>query len=1573
MHDVRKARYRRPNQSPALPAPRSAGLAPMPACGAPPTLLSSNCIVAASKLQPNAALSIKRYPMTQSLLPSLARALLRTFCLPPALRRSVTPALLCVLVTLATGASAATINVWYGDNQVFGALGVPQKWVNILGNVTESTTVTSLSYSLNGGAPRALSMGPDTRRLQNAGDFNIDLSIDDLVNGANTVVITAQASGGTTTKTVTVQFHRNNVWPATYNVTWASVANLQDAVQVVDGRWTFSAAGARPLEWGYDRVLAVGDILWSDYEITIPVTIHAIDTSSKAYNSVSISPGLGIIMRWYGHEDWGTALKGPWQPVIGWEPLGANVWYDWGNNGLLFLAGEDGLYQADPANRKLVIGNTYYFKMRVETRPSGGGMYRAKMWQAGQSEPATWDMSGQEGSGDIPGGSLLLVAHHVDATFGNFSVVPLTTSDTTPPVISNVQNSIGTTTAGITWTTNEPTVGAVTYNYTDQHEFNGTALDPNTWTFVNPLGDGTVSVNNGKLSLSVPANTTHDIWTGVYSVPRVMRPAANKDLDLRAKFDSTVSQRYQQQGLVIEQDANNLLRVEVHHDGTTKKIFAASIVGGKATTRLSKSISGNAPFYVRVKRVGNQWIIYHSYNGTSWTNDKSFFMSLTVKATGVYVGNSSGPAHTAIVDWVSGSATAEVDSAGTGTQHSATLANLTPATTYQYWISATDTAGNSTVSPEYQFTTQSATSQGYTLSTSIVGSGTVSRSPDQATYDAGTVVQLTATAATGWTFAGWSGDLTGTTNPVSLTMDANRSVTATFTSTSTEKKTLTVTVNGSGTVSRDPDQAEYDVGQVVQLLATPASGSTFTGWSGDVTGTANPVSLTISNNHTVTAQFAAVGDTTAPIIADVQATPANTSATVSWTTNEPAVSAVTYKFDRRDEFEGSALDSNTWTFVNPLNDGTLSVSGGRVSLSVPAGTEHDVWTGTYTVPRIMRPTANQDLDLVAKFDSPLTQLYQQQGVLIEQDANNVIRVETHFEGSVTKFFVASVTGGTATTRLSKTIPSTVPVYLRVKRVGNQWTVSHSYDGTNWTTGVAFSLTLTVNTTGVFVGNAGGLAHTAVIDWVSESATADVASGGTGTQHNASLTGLTPATLYQYSITATDTAGNSSTSPGHQFTTLSEAPQSFTLSTAVTGSGSVSRTPDQTAYAAGTIVQLGATANAGWTFAGWSGDLSGTSNPASITMDANRSVTATFTTTPPPEKKTLTVSVEGSGTVSRQPDQTEYDIGQVVQLLATPSDGWAFSGWSGAVSGTANPTTITISDNHTVTAQFTPLGDLTPPVITNLQATADTTSAAVSWTTNEPATGTVAYNYAVQDEFDGTELNSSAWTFVNPLGDGTLVVNGGRLSLAVPAGTEHDVWTGKYTVPRIMRAAPNKDLDLRVKFDSAVSLRYQQQGLLIEQDSSNLLRVELFHDGSAIKLFAATITGGTATTRIFKSITISTPSFLRVVRTGSQWTVSYSSNGTNWTTGGTFTQALTVSAVGTHVGNSTAAHTAIVDWLSATGTSDTASVISGTQHTANLAGLTPASTYRYRVNATDTAGNTATAPEGLFATAAASAP
>src|SRR5205085_1914393 len=138
----------------------------------------------------------------------------------------------------------------------------------------------------------------------------------------------------------------------------------------------------------------------------------------------------------------------------------------------------------------------------------------------------------------------------------------------------------------------------------------------------------------------------------------------------------------------------------------------------------------------------------------------------------------------------------------------------------------------------------------YSLTTNVVGSGSVTRNPNASVYSPGTVVTLTAVASTGYHFTGWSGDTTTATKPISLAMTANRSLTATFT------YSLTTNISGTGSVTRSPNAAAYAPGTVVQLTAVAGTGWHFMAWSGDTTAAANPISLAMSSNRSVTATFA---------------------------------------------------------------------------------------------------------------------------------------------------------------------------------------------------------------------------------------------------------------------------------------------------------------------------------------------------------------------------------------------------------------------------------------------------------------------------------------------------------------------------------------------------------------------------------------------------------------------------------------------------------------------------------------------------------------------------------------------
>ncbi len=155
------------------------------------------------------------------------------------------------------------------------------------------------------------------------------------------------------------------------------------------------------------------------------------------------------------------------------------------------------------------------------------------------------------------------------------------------------------------------------------------------------------------------------------------------------------------------------------------------------------------------------------------------------------------------------------------------------------------------------------------------GSGTVASSPAGidcgATctfdFDSGTSVTLTATPASGSSFTGWSGSGCSGTSTCTVTMSEARAVNAEFAVVPPGQFDLTVSKSGTGagTVTSSPagincgsDCSETLVdGTSVTLTASPASGSSFTAWSGAGCSGTSTCTVVMSEARAVTAQFTA--------------------------------------------------------------------------------------------------------------------------------------------------------------------------------------------------------------------------------------------------------------------------------------------------------------------------------------------------------------------------------------------------------------------------------------------------------------------------------------------------------------------------------------------------------------------------------------------------------------------------------------------------------------------------------------------------------------------------------------------
>nr|QBN22563.1 hypothetical protein [uncultured archaeon] len=147
----------------------------------------------------------------------------------------------------------------------------------------------------------------------------------------------------------------------------------------------------------------------------------------------------------------------------------------------------------------------------------------------------------------------------------------------------------------------------------------------------------------------------------------------------------------------------------------------------------------------------------------------------------------------------------------------------------------------------------------YALSTSVgAGKGSVSVSPAQASYKVGTDVTVTASPAQGYDFDHWSGDASGTSKSITVTMTSDKSVVANFVEEPEPVQYFGLTTEvskGKGSISVSPAKNKYKAGTEVTLTAKPAEGYSFHSWGGDASGSQNPTTVVMNSDKHVTASF----------------------------------------------------------------------------------------------------------------------------------------------------------------------------------------------------------------------------------------------------------------------------------------------------------------------------------------------------------------------------------------------------------------------------------------------------------------------------------------------------------------------------------------------------------------------------------------------------------------------------------------------------------------------------------------------------------------------------------------------
>ena len=180
----------------------------------------------------------------------------------------------------------------------------------------------------------------------------------------------------------------------------------------------------------------------------------------------------------------------------------------------------------------------------------------------------------------------------------------------------------------------------------------------------------------------------------------------------------------------------------------------------------------------------------------------------------------------------------------------------TPAQYYKFNGWAGDASGSSdhlTITMDSNKTiAASFTKLTYSVETQVDASGGGTVDPGSGTFEAGTHVNITATPASGYRFDHWGGSATGTSNPLSLLVDGDKTVTAYFTKTYT--LTISCTPEAGGSVSAS--SGVYDAGTSLPLTATTTVFPyAFDHWSGTDNDSINSTSVTMNGDKSVTGYF----------------------------------------------------------------------------------------------------------------------------------------------------------------------------------------------------------------------------------------------------------------------------------------------------------------------------------------------------------------------------------------------------------------------------------------------------------------------------------------------------------------------------------------------------------------------------------------------------------------------------------------------------------------------------------------------------------------------------------------------
>ncbi|WP_299108978.1 gliding motility-associated C-terminal domain-containing protein [uncultured Tenacibaculum sp.] len=442
----------------------------------------------------------------------------------------------------------------------------------------------------------------------------------------------------------------------------------------------------------------------------------------------------------------------------------------------------------------------------------------------------------------------------------------------------------------------------------------------------------------------------------------------------------------------------------------------------------------------------------------------------------------------------------------------------------------------------------------------------------------------------------------GFTPPTNWQKDAG----ASYSTNCNPQRTLTLNAaNGTIATNPNPTNGTYANGTVVALTATPATGYQFDGWSGSVTGTTNPINITMDADKTVTATFS----------------------------QQCLISIPDANFK-------AALVGNT--AINTNGDTEIQCS------------EATAFTGTINV-------SNQNI-------TDLTGIEAFTSIQVLEAANNQL---TNINITANTQLLALRVGNNSINNINI---SSNPNLVALEVHNNQLTtidissnpnLIHLYLQNNSITSLDISLHSAINYLNVSNNNLTSLN----VANGNNTNFYDASNGGGSGNPAMDARGNTSLTCIQHDSNFTP-PNSPASSRWEKDTTASWSdncsPQRTLTINATNGTVTTNPNPTNGTYADGTVVALTATPATGYQFDGWSGDVTGTTNPVNINMDADKTVTAMFSLIPQAPIPTFVnspanISGAYTATINFSSAVTGFDMSDIQATGASLSNFTAVSG------------------------------------------------------------------------------------------------------------------------------------------------------------------------------------------------------------------------------------------------------------------------------------------------------------------------